>query len=290
MPSYAYASPTTLDEAVGLLAEHGDDAHLIAGGASLVLMLRQQLLAPGLLVGLRRIDALRGIETTAAGGLRMGATTTHRTIERAPAARAYAPALAEAFGRVGTIRIRNQGTIGGNLAHADPTQDPPTILLALDAVVHVVGASGPREIPIDRLFVDYFETSLEPTEIVTAVSLPPRPSGAAAHYVKFLPRSKDDYATVAVAVSGVPQDAHWTRLRIACGAAGPVPMRVAAAEAAVDGGTLDEASISEAAEAVGEAVDPIDDVRGSSEYKREMAMVWTRRALRRLAGHAEPEA
>lgn len=290
MPSYAYVSPATLDEAVGLLAEHGDDAHVIAGGASLVLMLRQQLLAPRLLVGLRGIDALRGIETTADGGLRVGAMTTHRMIERTPAVREYAPALAEAFGRVATIRIRNQGTIGGNLVHADPAQDPPTILLALDAVVHVVGASGPRDIRIDELFVDYFETTLQPTEIVTAVSLPPRPSPVAAHYVKFLPRSKDDYATVAVAVSGLPHDGRWTRLRVACGAAGPVPMRVAAAEAAVEGGTLNEASIADAAEAVGEAVDPIADLRGSSEYKREMAMVWTRRALRRLAGRAAAEA
>jgi len=290
MAAYAYVSPSTLDEAVGILAEHGDDAHVIAGGASLVLMLRQQLLAPRFLVGLRRIDALRGIETTPDGGLRIGATTTHRMIERTPAVREYAPALAEAVGMVGTVRIRNQGTIGGNLAHADPAQDPPTILLALDAVVHVVGSAGPRDIPIDELFVDFFETSLQPTEIVTAVSLPPRSPSAAAHYVKFLPRSKDDYATVAVAVSGVSREGRWTRVRIACGAAGPVPMRVAAAEAAVEGGTLDEASIARAAGAVGEAVDPIADLRGSADYKREMAMVWTRRALRRLAEGTEREA
>jgi len=287
MPSYDYVAPSTLDEAVGLLKQHGDDAHLIAGGASLILMLRQQLLAPRVLVGLRGIEGLGGIETSVDGGLRIGAMATHRMIERASAVREYAPALADAFGHVATVRIRNQGTIGGNLAHADPAQDPPTILLALDAVVYAVGAEGPREIAIDEFFVDYFETSLEPSEIVVAVSLPARPTGAEAHYIKFLPGSKDDYATVAVAVSGVPDDGAWTRIRIACGAVGPVPMRVTAAEAAVDGGELDEASIARAAEAVGEAVDPIADQRGSPEYKREMAMVWTRRALRRLAHRPE---
>lgn len=282
MPSYDYVAPSTLDEAVGLLKQHGDDAHLIAGGASLILMLRQQLLAPSVLVGLRGIEGLGGIEATPDGGLRIGAMATHRMIERASAVREYAPALADAFGHVATIRIRNQGTIGGNLAHADPAQDPPTILLALDAVVHVVGAEGPREIAIDEFFVDYLETSLKPSEIVVAVSLPARPAGAEAHYIKFLPGSKDDYATVAMAVSAVPDDGAWTRVRIACGAVGPVPMRVTAAESAVDGGVLDEPSIVRAAEAVGEAVDPIADQRGSAEYKREMAMVWTRRALRRL--------
>ncbi|MPZ16185.1 MAG: xanthine dehydrogenase family protein subunit M, partial [Chloroflexi bacterium] len=137
MPSYDYVAPSTLDEAVGLLKQHGDDAHLIAGGASLVLMLRQQLLAPRVLVALRGIEGLGGIETIPDGGLRIGAMATHRMIERTPAVRQYAPALAEAVGMVATVRIRNQGTIGGNLAHADPAQDPPTILLALDAVIHV---------------------------------------------------------------------------------------------------------------------------------------------------------
>lgn len=288
MVSYDYVAPRSLEEAIGLLAAHGEDAHLIAGGVSLVLMLRQQLLTPSLLVGLRGIDELRGITVDNEGGLRIGAAATHRMVERALAVREYAPALADAFGQVATVRIRNQGTVGGNLAHADPAQDPPTILLALDAVAHAVGASGRRDIPIEDLFLDYFETSLEPTEILTAVSVPPRPSGANAVYVKFLPGSKDDYATVAVAVSGVAAGGGWTNLRVACGAAGPTPLRIPAAEAVLEGGSLDDAAIARAAELVGEAVDPIADVRGSADYKREMAVVWTRRALERLAGRREP--
>lgn len=286
MASYDYVAPTTLDGAIGLLEEHGEDAHLIAGGASLVLMLRQQLLTPAVLVSLRGIDGLDGIRVDE-GGLRIGAMTTHRMVERASAARDYAPALAEAFGHVATVRVRNQGTIGGNLAHADPAQDPPPILLALGAVVRAVGTDGAREIPIDELFVDYFETTLSPTEILTEVNLPKRPPGSGAVYVKFLPRSKDDYATVSVAVSGVERNAAWTGIRVACGALGPVPMRIQAAERTLEGGPLDDDSIARAAELVGEAVDPIPDLRGSADYKREMAVVWTRRALKRLAGRGE---
>jgi carbon-monoxide dehydrogenase medium subunit len=284
MASYDYVAPTTTDEVVRLLAEHGEDAHVIAGGASMLLMLQQQLIVPSLLVGLRGVEGLGSIREIPDGGLEIGAMATHRSVERSPVVRAYAPTLAEAVAQVATVRVRNQGTIGGNLAHADPAQDPPPILLALDASVEALGPDGPRSIPIDELFVDIFETSLLPAEIITAVRLPARPAGSAARYVKFLPRSKDDYATVAVAVSGVSDGGgRWWRVRVAAGAAGPVPLRIHDAEAALEGKAFDDDVVERAAEAVGAAVDPIPDHRGSAEYKREMAMVWTRRALRDLA-------
>lgn len=286
MTSYDYLEPESVGAAIGLLQERGDEAHPVAGGASLILMLRQQLITPKVLVGLRRIPELRGMTAGDDGSLTIGATTTHRMLERDPKVAGYEPGLAAAFGEVATVRIRNQGTIGGNLAHADPAQDPPPILMALDAVVRVAGAEGERDIPIDELFVDYFETSLQPAELITTVVLPPRPGGASAVYVKYLPGSRDDYATVAVAVSGTQRQERWTDLRVACGAAGPVPLRIAAAERALEGGTLDDETIDEACNLVGETVDPIADIRGSADYKREMAMVWTGRALRRLAGRA----
>lgn len=284
MASYDYVAPATAEEVVRLLAEHGEDAHVIAGGASLLLMLQQQLVVPSLLVGLRDVEGIGSIRQTPDGGLTIGATATHRSVERSPAVRAHAPALAEAIGHVATVRVRNQGTIGGNLAHADPAQDPPPMLLALDAAVEILGPDGARSIPVGELFVDVFETSLGPAEIITGVTLPPRPAGAAARYVKFLPRSKDDYATVSIAVSGVADaDGRWSRVRVAAGAAGPVPLRIEEAEAVLDGSSLEDGLVDRAAEAVGAAVDPIPDHRGSAEYKREMAMVWTRRALRDLA-------
>jgi carbon-monoxide dehydrogenase medium subunit len=283
--AYDYVAPRSLGEVVAILTEHGDDAHVIAGGASALLMLRQQLIVPTLLVGLRAVPGLDAIEALPDGGLRIGAMATHRRIERSPQVAAYAPALAEAVGLVATVRIRNQGTIGGNLAHADPAQDPPPILLALDAAVETLGPDGPRTLPLTDLFLDYFETTLRPAEIITAVILPPRPAGARAVYRKFLPRSKDDYATVAVAVSGVPRDdGTWSGIRIACGAAGPVPVRVAPAEALAEGSMLDDAMLDRVAEVVHATVDPIADQRGSSDYKRAMAAVWVTRALRSLAG------
>ena len=283
MIGYDYVEPLTLDEALEFLATHGEDAHLIAGGASLVVMLHQQLVAPSVLVGLRRIEALRGIETRDDGWLRIGATTTHRQIERSPAVAAHAPALAEAFGHIATVRIRNQGTVGGNLAHADPAQDPPPILMAFDASVTVAGPSGERRIPVADLFVDLFETSLEPGEIITAVELPPRDPSAGAVYVKFLPGSRDDYATVSVAASATIAEDGWRNVRIACGAVGPVPMRMRDAEAALEGTRPDADAFAAAAATVADAVDPLDDTRGSAGYKRDMAVVWVRRALERLA-------
>jgi len=286
MTAYDYIEPETVEEAVGLLEQHGDDAHLIAGGTSVVLMLRQHLLVPRLLVGLRRLNGLEGIRTPTDGGLELGALTTHRAIERSPDVARYAPALARTFGMVATVRIRNQGTVAGNLAHADPAQDPPPILLVLDATVRVVGTDGPRELPLADLFVDVFETSLAPTDVITTVVLPPRPPGARAVYLKYLPGSKDDYATVSVAASATVSGGTWSDVRIACGAAGPIPMRIAGAERLLEGRSPDAAAIGRAAAIVGASIDPFDDVRGSAEYKRQMAAVWAARALRQLAERA----
>lgn len=287
--SYDYLQPRSVDEAVHLLARYGEDAHLIAGGTSVVLMLRQGLLQPGALVGLRGIPELRGILRGEDGSLVIGATQTLRSLERAPDVTGYARALADALGHVATVRIRNQATIGGSLAHADPAQDPPPMLIALDAIARATGHDGEREIPLDELFVDLFETSLEPGEMITSIVLPPRPREAQAAYVKFLPGSKDDYATISVAVSGRYADDGWHDLRVVCGAAGPTPIRIRAAEAALEGTEMDEADRARAGQATAEAVDPIDDVRGSADYKREMANVWTRRALAQLADRTRPD-
>jgi aerobic carbon-monoxide dehydrogenase medium subunit len=287
MTPFDYVEPATLDEALACLAEHGDDAHPVAGATSVVLMLRQQLLQPKLLVGLRGIEELRGIWSDADDGLEIGATTTHREIERSEQARRYAPVLADAFGSIATVRIRNQGTIGGNLAHADPAQDPPPVLLALDAEVAVSSPGGERTIPLTELFVDYFETSLEPGELISAIRLPTRSPDAVSAYAKFLPRTKDDYATVAVAASARRlADGTLREVRIALGAVGPIPMRVPAAESVLEREEPVRPAIDEAAHLVAQAVEPLDDLRGSAAYKREMARVWTARVLRTLSAAA----
>lgn len=281
MRPFDYHQPDTLDEALDLLGRYQEAADLMAGGTAMVLLMNQGLSQPDHVVGLHRIGALRGISERPDGGLELGAMVTHAEAERSPAVAAHCPALRTAFAEVATVRIRNQGTVGGNLAHADPAQDPPPMLLALDAEVVAASPRGERRIPLHELFLGFFQTSLAPDEIVTAISLPPAERGAGSAYRKFLPRTQDDYATISAAawlLTG--DDGRCERARLALGAAGSVPLRARRAEALLEGQRLDDELIDEAAATVREEVDPIDDARGSAAYKREMARVFAGRALR----------
>jgi carbon-monoxide dehydrogenase medium subunit len=281
---FEYHAPTSLDEALQLLERHGDDAHVIAGGTSLVLLMKQGLVRPAHVIGIRGVPDLAGISRADDGSLVIGACATHRGVERSPEIRAALPALADTFARIATVRIRNQGTVGGNLAHADPAQDPPPALLALDAELHLASARGKRTVPIDGFFTDVFETILGPGELIRSVRIPPVPAGARFAYVKFLPRTADDYATVSVAAV-IARDVHGrcSHARVALGAAGPVPFRASAAEAALIDKPLTSAAIDDAAELAAGQAEPFDDVRGSAAYKKEMARVITRRALHAAA-------
>jgi carbon-monoxide dehydrogenase medium subunit len=227
---------------------------------------------------------LRGIKRTPDGGLDVGAMTTHRQLETSPEAFAFAAALPQSLGVIATIRIRNQATLGGNLVHADPAQDPPPVLIALDASVDVVSeGGGARSIPMEAFFTDYFETAIGATELLRSVKVPPMPAGSRLAYKKFLPRTADDYATVAVAVRlGHAPDGTCTDLRIGLGALGTTPLRAKAVESALLGRKLTPEAIREAAALVRDEVDPLDDVRGSARYKREMARVWTERTIASL--------
>ena len=277
----------SLDEALSLLEQYGaDDTHLIAGGTSLVLLMNLGLIEPARLISLRRVPELRGVHANC--GLDIGPLTTHRQLELSPQVSGYCVALAETFSHVATVRIRNQGTIGGNLAHADPAQDPPPMLIALDADVTLTSRRGQRRLPLEQFFVDYLTTVLEPGEILSAIHLPPLPPGTRASYHKFLPRSQDDYATVSVAATlrlnahGQCEDA-----RVALGGAAGVPLRARQVEDALRGETLTDRRIAEAAALVNDLVDPPDDARGSSAYKRRMARVWTERALLQLRDQSD---
>lgn len=283
MTAFDLHEPRSLNETFALLGRYGEDAHLLAGGTALVLLIRSRLLLPGHIVSLQHVPGLREIGITAGGGLEIGALVTHREIERSAMVQRFFAPLAETFGRVATVRIRNQGTIGGNLVHADPAGDPPPMLMALDAELAIASSSGTRTVPVSEFFQGLFETVLAPGEIVTSVRVPPPASQTRGTYVKFLPASKDDYATVSVAATlasdsaGVCQNA-----RIALGAVAQTPVRARRAEAALLGRVLTAELIARAAELVMDEVDPQDDMRGSAAYKREMARVWTERALASL--------
>lgn len=287
MKSFSFHRPRTLGDVFDVLDAYGEDAHLIAGGTALMLLMKQGLVQPEHVVSLREIDdcGLRGIEAN--GGLTLGGMMTHREIELAPAVRAYDASLARAFGHVATIRIRNMATVGGNLMHADPAQDPPPMLIALRAEAVLRSRQSERVVPLDEFFVDYFESAARPGEVLTQVRLPPRPAGRQSEYVKFLPRSADDYATVAVATSvDFGPDATIDDARIALGAAAPTVLRARAAEEVLVGQRLTTELIRESAALAAAAADPLDDVRGSAAYKKAMVEVWVSRSLERLHGRA----
>jgi carbon-monoxide dehydrogenase medium subunit len=285
MKTFDYSAAASIDEALAAIEEYGDELEFIAGGTSLVLMMQQGLVQPSKVIGLGDIKELRGIKRSANGGLEVGAMTTHRQLETSPEAFAYAAALPQSLGVIATIRVRNQATLGGNLVHADPAQDPPPVLIALDSLVDVVSAGGgARSIPMEEFFTDFFETQLGENELVRSVKIPPMPAGSRLAYKKFLPRTEDDYATVSVAVRlGVEPDGTCKDIRIGLGALAVTPLRAKAVEQALLGQKLTEKSIKEAAALVRDEVDPLDDVRGSAKYKREMARVWTERTIALLA-------
>lgn len=281
--SVAYHAARDWNEAQALLAEHGDDATVVAGGTAFMLLLRQGLIRPAHVVGLRGVPDAARIDVDAHGGISIGAMTTHTSVERAPEVARTWPELADAVGKVATVRVRNQATLGGSLAHADPASDAPAMLAALAAQALVFGAGGvSRRVPVDELLVDTFTTSLGPAELIRAVEIPARTPATRAVYLKYTLRTVDDYATVSVAARAEILGGRYAALRIFLGAVGSRPMRAASVEKALTGQPIDAKATSDAAALVAGDIDPIDDVRGSAEYKREMARVWTARALAAL--------
>jgi aerobic carbon-monoxide dehydrogenase medium subunit len=283
---FTYLEPASLDEALALLAEHGEEAKLIAGGTGLVNLMKQRLVRPGFVIGLRAIRALAGVSEK--DGLRIGALATIQSLAVSGLVRRHAPLLAETCGHVATVRVRSMATLGGAMAHADPNLDTPPALIAMDGQIVARSRRGERTIPVDAFFTGYFETVLERDEIVTELLIPKQPAGSGSAFLKFLPATQDDYATVSVATRiALGADGTIREARVALGAAAMVPVRARAVEAALSGKASDEKTLRDAAPLVADAIDPIADFRGSAEYKREMAVVQVRRALVEAAAKAE---
>jgi carbon-monoxide dehydrogenase medium subunit len=280
MQPFEYRTPKSLKEVQQDLKQFGTDAKLIAGGTALVIMMKQRLVSPTCLISLRSVRGLSGIAEKN-GELRIGGATTHREVETSSLVRRRLPFLAETYRHVATVRVRNMATVGGGLAHADPNQDPPPTLIALGASVKVGSADGGRTISLEEFFTDYYETVLKPDEVITELSVPRLPPNSGAAFLKFLPRTADDYATVsAAAVVTLDRTKKiFSDVRIALGSVGTTPIRARAAEAVLRGQPVKAEALREAAEKAKQAVDPIGDFRGSAAYKKEMAGVFVRRAL-----------
>lgn len=285
MISFEYREPESLDEALQLLAAEGDEARPIAGGTALINLMKQRLVQPAYLVSLRRIPGMGVIRRN--GDLHLGALATHRAVETSAAVAAHAPVLPLMMHQVASVRVRNIATIGGALAHADPNQDAPPVLIALDARVATQSSAGRREIPIDQFFSGYYETVLDPGEVITDVIVPAQPAGSGAAFLKFLPQTQDDYATVSAAARLTVQGGRITDARVAAGSAGPTPLRLGRVEAALAGRAAEAATLRDAAELAREEADPNTDFRGSAAYKRQMAAVFVRRALEQALAHAQ---
>ena len=271
--------PESLKDAIDALGRLDGEARLVAGGTALVAMIRLGLVKPDRLVSLHRVPALSRIAVED-GSLVLGAMATHADIERARVVRDGWPLLADAVRRVATPAIRTSGTIGGNLAYAEAASDPAPALLCLDAEVRVAGPGGQRAVPIARFFRGFYEAALEPGEIVTAVRVPPAPAGARGGYVKYTSRSAEDKPLVGVAaLVALDASARCVEARIGLGGAAPTPMRAAQAERALRGEALSDAAVRAAAEAAAREADPLSDLMGSADYRREMVRVWVRRLL-----------
>ncbi|HKU14932.1 MAG TPA: xanthine dehydrogenase family protein subunit M [Steroidobacteraceae bacterium] len=260
-----YLEPETLDEAIAALAS-SDDARCLAGGATLVAMLNAELVDPKVLVGLRKIPALRGISRTA-NGIRIGAMTTHNEIAADDRLVGATELLRSAAGQIAHDAIRHVGTIGGSIAHADPSADWPAAITAADASIEIASAGGARTVSVDDFFLGYLQTAVQPGEIVTAIDIPSGPQHARGHYLKFS-RVDGDYATVSIAIVLAMDGKRCEYIRFAAGACGPKPIRVAAAEERLLGTELTAGDIAAAGDLLAAEADPVDDVRGSSEYRR----------------------
>ena len=276
-----FHGPSTVGEAVSLLAAD-EEARCLAGGATLVAMMNADLLMPSALVSLRHIEALRGISAELGGALRVGAMTTHREVALATGLDGAHGLLAETARVIGHPAIRNMGTIGGSIGHGDPQADYPGALVALDAAVELQGPQGTRTVAAGDFFVDYLETALQPGELITAVTLPPSPADTFGAYEKFA-RVEGDYATVSVAAVVAMEDGRCGYARVALGSCGPTPVRAGAAEERLTGSALEDADIAEAAAILREECDPVDDVRGSGEYRMMLVEPLLGRALRTAA-------
>ena len=278
-PPFAYADPQSVEEATGALAQYGDDAQILAGGQSFVPLLNFRLARPDYIIDINKISALDYIKSTD-DGLVIGALTRHRTVEQSDLVRETCPLLHQAIRHVGHIQIRNRGTVGGSLAHADPAAELPAVVTALGGRLRLRSASGERVIGSDEFFLAHLTTAMEAEEMLVAVELPAWPAGSGACFVEFSRRQGDFALVGAGAILALDADGRVARTGLALMGAGGKPFNGAAiASDILRGEKPDAARIQEIAKRIGESVDPDSDIHAPADYRKHLAEVMTRRAL-----------
>jgi carbon-monoxide dehydrogenase medium subunit len=261
-----------------MLKQHAGEAKVFAGGAHVTILMKQGLYQPKALVNIKRIPELKNISFDSTEGLIIGALVTHREIETSSLVNAKLPVLPEAEREIANIRVRNMGTVGGNLASGEPLTDLSQIFIALDGNLKIAGPSGERTILVEELFLDFYTTSLAEDEIITQVVLPPPPRRSGIDYIRFSSSSVVDKPSAGVAVRLTLDKEAVQVARIVLGCVGPTPVRAKKAEALVIGKILNADLIREAAALASQECRPISDLRGSEEYKRAIVMTLVRRA------------
>lgn len=280
MRNFDYLEPTTVAEACALLKRHGSEAKVFAGGAHLTILMKQGLYQPKALVNIKKIPELRGIKFDANEGLTIGALVTHHEVETSALVKEKFPVLWEAEREVANIRVRNMGTVGGNLASGEPLTDLAQIFISLDGRAKIAGPGGHRIMLVEELFVDFYQTSLAEDEILTHVLLPLLPPHSGIEYIRFSSSSVVDKPSAGVAVrisleSGEPL---CRIVRIVLGCVGPTPVRARKAEALLTGKKLTSELADEAARMASQECSPTSDLRGSEHYKRAIIRTLVKRA------------
>lgn len=283
-PKFEYHAPSSLDETLSILDRLGEDGKVLAGGQSLIPLMKLRFAAPQALVDINRLPGLDEI-VQEPDGLRIGALVRHKACERSPTLRGRFGVLGDAAPLISDPIVRNLGTIGGSLAHADPQGDWASALLAANAAVTVRSAGGERTVALDDLLKGPFTTALEPNEVLTEIRVPDPGPRAGGTYLK-LERKVGDFATVGVAVQLSLADGRVQRAGIALTAVGPINLRASAAEDALAGAEVNDEAISGAARLAAETAEPKSDLRGSADYKRNVVRVFCERALRKAADAA----
>jgi len=287
MPNIKFLQPKSLDEAVSLLGSGPNETKIISGGTALVIMLRNRLIAPASLLSLGHLRELRSIRHEPGTGLRIGALVTIREAEISPLVREKNLTLAQTFGKVGNVRVRNAATVGGNLSEADYASDPPCVLVALGARVKAKSVRGEREIPLTDFFKDFYETTLTPDEILTELIVPDPAPGSHSTYLKYISRSSEDRPCVGMAaVVKNEADGSCQELRLVAGAVSEVPQEIESAESMARGKRLTDSLIEEIAGAYAAGIEPLSDLRGSAWYRKQIIRVMARRAIQQaMAGN-----
>jgi carbon-monoxide dehydrogenase medium subunit len=280
---FAYVESKTVDDAVAALRNGGEDARVIAGGTALVPLMKHSVLRPSVLVSIVRVPGLAEITPAVSEGLRVGGAATHWAVSHSIAVQQRSPLLAYACARVASPSIRSMGTLGGNLCYGESASDPSPALLALRATVRLHGPGGERTVPITEFFTGSYATALREAEVLTGIDVPDMPAGARWRYLKWTPRAQEDKALVGLAAVLVIDGRRCRVARLGVGGVGASPVVLAGAEHALEHQELDDATIARAADAAAAEVDPMDDLQGSAEYRRDMLRTWVRRVVTGLA-------